>query len=66
MKSSSFIATLLVALVLGGGIAALLLLDGSAQTQVVTPQNTCAISDLDQDGDCVSGSLDFYPYNDLR
>ncbi|MFO0704697.1 MAG: hypothetical protein U0517_01840 [Candidatus Andersenbacteria bacterium] len=66
MKPSTFIATLIGALIIGGGIAALLLVVGNAQTQIVIPEKTCTVSDLDQDGDCIAGDLDFYPYDPLR
>lgn len=66
MRTSRFILTLLGALVLGSAIAALLLLNGNAQTQIVVPQQGCTVSDLDQDGDCVSGTLDYYPYDSNR
>lgn len=62
MKTSTYIATLLGALIVGGGIAALMLFSGSAQTQVIGPAEPCVITVTDQDGDCVDGSTDYYPY----
>ncbi|MDP2587402.1 MAG: hypothetical protein Q8P33_01335 [bacterium] len=66
MKTSYFILTLLGALVIGAGIAALVLYSGSAQTQVVGTPAPCTISPLDQDGDCLPGDLDYYPYDETR
>ncbi|MFH0830811.1 MAG: hypothetical protein V1895_02005 [Parcubacteria group bacterium] len=66
MKTSYFVTTLVVALVLGVGISALILFGGPAATQTVPLKVTCPTSAVDQDGDCLSAATDYFPYDELR
>ena len=66
MKTSSFIVSLVVALVLGSGIAALIFVDQRAATQVAQDTLTCAASNSDFDGDCILNQNDYFPHDPLE
>lgn len=66
MKTSSFVIVLLVALLAGAGISYLALFGGRAATQTVQLEVTCPISVTDQDGDCLSSGVDYFPDDQLK
>jgi hypothetical protein len=66
MKTSSFVITLVVALVLGSGIAALIFADQRAATQVAQDPLSCLADNSDFDGDCVLNQNDYFPHDPLE
>jgi hypothetical protein len=66
MKTSSFVLSLMIALVLGSGIAALIFADQRAATQVAQDALTCIADESDFDGDCVLNQNDYFPHDPLE